>query len=86
VLSAAVERIEATSAGHVVEVRLHNASTQSAASVQVEGKIGSGASAEASSATIDYVPGRSDAHAGLMFTRDPRKEAFELRVTGYEIP
>ena len=86
VLSATVERTEATSTGHVVEVRLHNASSQSAAAVQIEGKIGSGASAETSSATIDYVPGRSEAEAGLIFTRDPRKEQFALRVTGYEIP
>ena len=86
VLTAKVERVAATAAGHVVEVRVGNASSQAAASVQIEGTLGEGAGEETSSATIDYVPGRSEAKAGLIFSRDPRQGAFELRVTGYEIP
>ena len=86
VLTASVERVTATAAGHVVEVRVDNASNQAAATVQIEGTIGEGVDEETSSATVDYVPGRSNAKAGLIFSRDPRQGAFELRVTGYEIP
>lgn len=85
VLTAQVERIAATPAGHVVEFRVRNLSDQTAAEVHVEGTIKGGAAEESSSATIDYVPGRSEANGGLIFAGDPRGK-LELRVTGYEIP
>ena len=86
VLRAEVERVAATPAGHVVEFRVRNLSEQTAAAVQVEGTIKGGAEDKTSSATIDYVPGRSEAKGGLIFSSDPRGGNLELRVTGYEIP
>ena len=85
-LTATAERVVATASGHVVEVRVDNASSQAAAAVQIEGTMGEGGNEETSIATIDYVPGRSEAKGGLIFSRDPRGGRFELRVTGYEIP
>jgi len=86
VLVAEVERVVATPTGHVVEVRVRNLSDQTAAAVQVEGKIKVGQEEETSSATIDYVPGRSQATGGIIFSSDPRGSPLELRVTGYEVP
>ncbi len=86
VLVAEVERVVATPTGHVVEVRVRNLSDQTAAAVQVEGKIKAGQEEETSSATIDYVPGRSQATGGIIFSSDPRGSPLELRVTGYEVP
>ena len=85
VLVVKVERVAATKAGHVVEFRVRNLSEQTAAAVQVEGKIKGGAEDVTSSAAIDYVPGRSEAKGGLIFADDPRGK-LELRVTGYEVP
>ena len=85
VLVASVERVAASPAGHVVEFRVRNLSEQTAAAVQVEGKIKGNTEEETSSAAIDYVPGRSEAAGGLVFASDPRGK-LELRVTGYEIP
>lgn len=82
ILSVAAVRVIPTPAGHVVEVRVANASGQTAAAVQVEGTLGD----ETAGASIDYVAGRSDARAGLIFSADPRAGGLELRVTGYELP
>ena len=86
VLTAEVERVVATPAGYVVAVRVRNASSQAVAAVQVDGEIGADGSEEMSSATIDYVPGWSQAEGGLIFSRDPGQDGLELRITGYEIP
>jgi uncharacterized protein (TIGR02588 family) len=85
-LSVKAERVVRTPGGHVVEFTVTNRSNQTAAAVQVEGRIGTGADEEASSATIDYVPGQSSATGGVLFSSDPRTGGMELRVTGYEIP
>ncbi|WP_118856485.1 hypothetical protein [Sphingomonas mesophila] len=81
-LSARVERVTATPAGFVADVVVENASRQTAAAVQVEGKLGD----EEASATLDYVPGRSQARGGLMFKADPRSGALQVAVVGYELP
>ena len=86
VLVAEALRVVPTRAGHVVEVKVRNLSNRTAASVQVEGKWTSGGQEETSSATIDYVPGRSEATGGLIFPADPRAGRLDVRVTGYEIP
>ncbi len=81
-LSASVEAITPAGDGHVVTVRVVNASSRTAAAVQVEGEIGG----EVSSATIAYVPGHGRASAGLLVAADPRTTPLMLRVTGYEHP
>lgn len=86
-LAASAHSVKPAGRHHVVTVRLTNASGRTAAAVQVEGVLKRGAEAvETSNATIDYVPGHSEARGGLMFTADPRAHRLELRVTGYEHP
>lgn len=86
VLVADVVRVVPTQAGRVVEIKVRNLSNRTAAAVQVEGKLKTGEAEETSSATIDYVPGRSEATGGLIFPGDSRAGQVEVRVTGYEIP
>lgn len=77
----------ASPTGHVVAIRVQNLSSRTAASVQVEGELKAGAGEpETSGATIDYVPGHSEAAGGLLFTSDPRQGRLEVRIVGYEIP
>ena len=80
-LSARIENVSAVPGGYVAQIAVANGSGQTAASVQVEGKLGD----EVASATIDYVPGHSEAKGGLMFKGDPRGGA-EVKVLGYELP
>lgn len=73
--------------GYVVEIKVRNRSRNAAGAVQIEGEIKqSGATAETSSATIDYVAGHAEERAGLIFTKDPRRHQLETRVTGYVRP
>jgi uncharacterized protein (TIGR02588 family) len=86
-LSAQVDGVVRAGNGHVVQVTIQNRSSRTAASVQIEGALKQGsASVETSSASIDYVPGHSQATGGLHFTRDPRAYQLELRVIGHELP
>lgn len=81
VLLARVEAVTPVAGGHVARVVVANASGQTAAAVQVQGKLGE----EFAQATFDYVPGHSTARGGLMFKGDPRS-GIQLAVTGYELP
>lgn len=82
VLAVQIEEIEATPSGHIARILVSNRSGQTAAAVQVEGKLGD----ETSSATLDYVPGHSVARGGLVFSSDPAGRVPSLRVTGYQQP
>lgn len=82
ILAAQVEAIEATPTGYVARLVVTNRSGQTAARVDVEGSSGS----EVSSASIDYVPGHSQAAGGLIFRDDPRRNGLKVRVTGYQQP
>lgn len=85
----AVRAVSVTPAGQsfVVTLNVRNASGRTAASVQVEGVLGKSTPAEETSgASIDYVPGHSEAEGALVFTADPRGRKLDLRVTGYEHP
>jgi len=80
-LSARIEGVTAVPGGHAVRFIVVNASGQTAAAVQIGGKLGE----ETASATLDYVPGRSEARGGLMFKGDPAT-GVEIAVLGYELP
>ncbi len=82
VLSARIERVTPTPTGYVADILVSNRSRQTAAAVQVKGKLGD----EQASATLDFVPGRSEARGGLIFKGDPGAGAVEVRVVGYELP
>lgn len=80
-------RVVATPGGFVVEVEALNRSDATAAGVRLEGVLKRGDFAvQASSATIDYVPGHARRRAGLIFARDPRSHRLELRAVGYQEP
>lgn len=86
-LEARVESVTPAGRGHVVTINVTNASSRTAASVQVEGVLGKGApDEETSNAAIDYVPGHGEASGALVFSADPRRRPLDLRVTGYEHP
>lgn len=71
----------------MLEVKVVNRSRQTAAAVEIEGVLmQSGSQVETSGATLTYVPGNSEAQAGLVFTTDPRRRRLRLRVLGYEKP
>lgn len=80
-LEARLEAVTPVRGGHVARFVVANASGQTAAAVQVEGRLG----AETASATLDYVPGHSEARGGLMFKGDP-SQGVDLAVLGYELP
>ena len=66
---------------------IDNASRRTAAAVSIEGTLRDGGqTVETSTATLSFVPGHSERKAGLIFTRDPRRHALEVRATGYEEP
>lgn len=81
-LSARIKSVMPAGDGHVVTIEVTNASSRTAASVEVEGEI----DGETSSVTIDYVPGHGEASAGLIVGANPRTQPLKLRVTGYEHP
>lgn len=81
-LEARVVGVEPVPAGHVVVFEVANRSSQTAAAVQVLGK----SAGEESTASIDFVPGRSTATGGLMFTGKPAGQPVAVRVTGYQLP
>ena len=81
-LAVSIERIETAPGGYGAEVIVTNQAGRTAARVELAGTAGG----EVSRATIDYVPGRSQAEGGLLFRTDPRRTGLSIRVTGYQLP
>lgn len=71
---------------YLVEFTAANRSDASAAAVGITGEVRDGANVETSSATLDYLPARSERHGGLHFTLDPRRGTIRLRAEGYQEP
>jgi uncharacterized protein (TIGR02588 family) len=80
-IAVAVTRVQPVQAGFILEFEARNLSPVTAAQVTIEGKLPGG---ETSTATIDYVPGRSARRGGLFFAEEPR--GAELRALGYQDP
>ena len=80
-LAVTATRLRQTGTGFLLEFETRNLSPITAAQVTIEGKLPGG---ETSTATIDYVPGRSARRGGLYFGEDPR--GIELRVLGFQDP
>lgn len=80
VLSARIVHVETTPLGHVAEVHVRNAGLDTAAAVDIEGRLG----LETATATLDYVPGHGHAVAWLRFDADPR--AAQVTVKGWSAP
>lgn len=68
--------------GHKVEVEVSNTGSDTAAAVEIEGRLG----AETARATVDYVPGRGQARTTLVFAADPRQGVLALSVKGWSEP
>ncbi|MBA3511283.1 TIGR02588 family protein [Sphingomonas sp.] len=79
--------IASSGRSHVVELEVTNRSGHAAAAVEIQGELRQGGqTVETSNATLNYLPGHSQRRAGLIFSRDPRRHALDLRATGYEVP
>jgi len=71
---------------YLVEFTADNRSDASAAAVGITGEVRDGAESETSSATLDYLPARSERRGGLHFKLDPRRGTIRLRAAGYQEP
>jgi uncharacterized protein (TIGR02588 family) len=80
-LAVAATRVRHSGTGYLVEFEARNLSPVTAAQVAIEGRLPGG---ETSTATIDYIPGRSARRGGPFFSADPR--GVELRALGYQDP
>ena len=65
----------------LVRFDVHNRAPVTAAQVTIEGSLPGG---ETSTATIDYIPGRSTRGGGLVFSAEPR--GVQLRPLGFQDP
>ena len=81
-LAARFESERRTSTSRVVNVVVANAGSETAAGVEVVGKIGS----ETASATLDYVPGDGEASVSLVFPLETTGHPVELSVSGWSKP
>ena len=70
-----------TATGWILEVEASNGGDETAAGVQIEGRLGK----ETAVAELDYVPAYGEARASLRFVADPRDEV-ELAVLGWSEP
>ncbi len=80
-LHARIVDITPVATGFRAEVEIFNEGADTAASVDVVGRLAAGAP---STATVDYVPGRGRATAWLQFDRDPRSAS--VSVAGWSEP
>jgi uncharacterized protein (TIGR02588 family) len=82
-----LEEIRPIEDGYLAKIVAHNATGQTAQGVEIEGTLMQGGQeVEKSTVTLDYIPGGSDAQAGLYFTRDPSAGELQLRALGYAQP
>lgn len=82
-----VAGVTRSGAGHLVEIRVVNNSTKTAAGVEVEGTLSqTGNANEKSRTTFAYVPGGSEVRGGLFFKADPGAGDLQVRPLGYEEP
>jgi len=83
----AVRGVAPAGAGFVVGIEATNRSGGTAAAVEIEATLKTGATTvETSGASFDYVPGHSKVAGGVFFTRDPRGYTLEVRPMGFQTP
>ncbi len=75
------EALRPVGTGWALEVRVVNGGDMTAAAVVLEGE----ANGETSGATLDYVPGRGEKRATLVFSSDEKPRA-RVRITGWSAP
>lgn len=79
-LSARIIAVSRSDAGYVAKVEVANHGDDTAANVDVEGRLEN----QTATATLDYVPGHGDARAYLRFDTDPATVA--VAVKGWSAP
>jgi len=73
--------------GYVVTFEAFNRGDETAASLDIEGRLLAGDRViETSKATIDYVAGHGSAEGGLFFVHDPANLTIEVRPLGFQKP
>ena len=80
-LYARIVETRSNGSGYLAEVEIVNAGADTAAAVDLRGRLGE---SPPSTATVDYVPGHGRATAWLRFDRDPRGATVE--VLGWSEP
>lgn len=79
--------VAATEGGYVVEFAAANRAGQSVAAVEIKGELRSGDEVvEESSATLDYIPQKSQRKGALIFRRNPEAHDLRLFASGYSEP
>jgi len=83
----AVDTVAAGRGGWLVRVRARNLGDETAAEVRLRGTLsGAGGEPVERETTIDYLPGRSEREAGLVFPTDPSAGTLRLEVVGHRPP
>jgi len=73
--------------GFRVQFEAHNAGSEAAAQVTIEGVLSRpGVEPERSEVTLAYLPGQSERGGGLFFQADPRRGELSVRARSYEDP
>jgi len=72
--------------GYATIVRVRNTGSIAAINVLIEGTLRRAGELIRSEARLEYVPGRSDQHATLLFPVKPESDSLDLRVSGYTTP
>ncbi|RWM91884.1 MAG: TIGR02588 family protein [Mesorhizobium sp.] len=79
--------VAVTEGGYVVEFAAANRAGKSVAAVEIKGELRNGDEVvEESSATLDYVPQKSQRKGALIFSRDPETYDLRLFAGGYSEP
>jgi uncharacterized protein (TIGR02588 family) len=79
--------VAATEGGYVVEFAAANRAGQSVAAVEIKGELRSGDEVvEESSATLDYIPQKSQRKGALIFRCNPEAHDLRLFASGYSEP
>lgn len=86
-LTVAVEPAARTEGGFVVPFAVRNASLETAAAVEVVGRLeADGRVLEERRLSFTYIPGGGEARGGLIFQNDPAAGRLSIRPEGYEEP
>ncbi|MGV3529889.1 MAG: hypothetical protein ACO1OO_13395 [Flavisolibacter sp.] len=81
------EPVETIKGGYLVRFSAHNESEETLADVIIRAELKNGNTAEEStSATIDYLPGRSNRKGGFFFRKNPADFRLEGFATSFEEP
>lgn len=80
-LSVRLEAARPVASGWAVEVRVRNRGDMTAAAVEIEGE----SEGERARASLDYVPGRGEKRASLVFSSNAKPQA-RVRVVGWSDP